>query len=110
MRLHGGGKPRRSPHHSPLTTHHSPLTTHHSPLTTHHSPLTTHDQDELLMSAAVLILAILLPILMGAAFLLGRTLQYRRSDERHELSPVSRQHIDLFQGGQLNEAVVESTK
>ena len=29
---------------------------------------------------------------------------------RDELSPVSRQHIDLFQGGQLSEAAVESAK
>ena len=29
---------------------------------------------------------------------------------RDDLSPISRQHIDLFQGGQLNETAVESTK
>ena len=29
---------------------------------------------------------------------------------RDELSPISRQHIDLFQGGQLSEAAVESAK
>jgi hypothetical protein len=34
----------------------------------------------------------------------------RRQMLRDELSPVSRQHIDLFQGGQLNEAAVESVK
>jgi hypothetical protein len=57
----------------------------------------------------VLVLALLLPILMAAAFLLGRHLQ-RRPNLRDELSPVSRQHIDLFQGGQLNEAQVELAK
>jgi hypothetical protein len=62
-----------------------------------------------MMEQAVLIMAILLPLLMGAAFLLGRHLQ-RRLHQGQELSPVSRQHIDLFQGGQLNEAVLEAAK
>src|SRR5919109_3021249 len=61
------------------------------------------------MAHAVLIMAVLLPLLMGAAFLLGRHL-HRRQMLRDELSPVSRQHIDLFQGGQLNEAAVETAK
>src|SRR5207248_2161406 len=30
--------------------------------------------------------------------------------QRDELSPISRQHIDLLQGGQLSEAALESTK
>lgn len=59
--------------------------------------------------AAVVILAVLLPMLTGAAFLLGRHLQ-RRLESMPRLSPVSRQHIDLFQGGQWNEAAVESAK
>src|ERR687893_85237 len=58
---------------------------------------------------AVLILAVLLLLLLVAAFLLGRYVS-RRQDLRDELSPVSRQHIDLFQGGQLSEAAVESAK
>ena len=61
------------------------------------------------MTSAVVILAVLLPLLMAACFLLGRHLQ-RRQAYQDELSPVSRQHIDLFQGGQLSEAAVESTK
>src|SRR5438552_9159653 len=55
------------------------------------------------------ILAVLLPLMLGAAFLLGRHMN-RRQMLHEELSPVSRQHIDLFQGGQLNEAAVESAK
>jgi hypothetical protein len=55
------------------------------------------------------ILAVLLPVLLGAAFLLGRHMN-RRHILREELSPVTRQHIDLFQGGELNEAAVESAK
>jgi hypothetical protein len=61
------------------------------------------------MAHAVIILAVLLPVLMAACFLLGRHLQ-RRQQYQEELSPVSRQHIDLFQGGQLSEAAVESAK
>jgi hypothetical protein len=61
------------------------------------------------MTSAVVILAVLLPVLGAACFLLGRHLQ-RRQQYQDELSPVTRQHIDLFQGGQLPEAAVESTK
>ena len=61
------------------------------------------------MGSAVLILAVLLSMLLAAAFLLGRHLS-RQQYLRDELSPVSRQHIDLFQGGHLSEAAVESTK
>src|SRR3989442_7466588 len=51
----------------------------------------------------------LVPALMAAAFLLGRHL-HRRQGLGNDLSPVTRQHIDLFQGGQLSEAAVESAK
>src|SRR5215469_5050479 len=56
----------------------------------------------------VTILIVLLPLLLAAALLWVR----RRQEQalRDELSPISRQHIDLFQGGQLSEAAVESTK
>ena len=40
---------------------------------------------------------------MVGAFLLGRYLQRRHYLNNEELSAVSRQHIDLFQGGQLSE-------
>src|SRR5262245_21660934 len=56
-----------------------------------------------------IVLAILLPLLLAAAFLLGRHWQ-RRQQAGVFLSPVSRQHIELFQGHQLNEAVVEAAK
>ena|SRR5688572_22584874 len=61
------------------------------------------------MGHAVLMLAVLLSMLLAAAFLLGRHLS-RRQYLREELSPVSRQHIDLFQGGQLSELAVENAK
>ncbi len=61
------------------------------------------------MAQAVIILAVLLPVLMAACFLLGRHLQ-RRQLYQEELSAVSQQHMDLFQGGQLNEMAVESAK
>jgi HEAT repeats len=52
---------------------------------------------------------LLFPVLLATAFLLGRHL-HRRSASNDELSPVSRQHIDLFQGGQLSESALESAK
>jgi hypothetical protein len=61
------------------------------------------------MLEAVLIMGLLLPMLLAAAFLLGRHFQ-RRQPFGEELSPVTRQHIDLFQGGQLSESAVESAK
>ncbi len=57
----------------------------------------------------VLTLAILLPLVIAGTFLLTRHF-YRRRSFSEELSPVSRQHIDLFQGGQLSESAVESAK
>jgi hypothetical protein len=54
-------------------------------------------------------LGVLLPLVIAGTFLLARHL-YRRPYLSEELSPVSRQHIDLFQGGQLSEAAVESAK
>jgi hypothetical protein len=61
------------------------------------------------MSYVVLMMGILMPMLMAAVFLLARHL-YRRPYASDQLSAVSRQHVDLFQGGQLNEAAVESAK
>ncbi|MHB1425793.1 MAG: HEAT repeat domain-containing protein [Gemmataceae bacterium] len=57
---------------------------------------------------AVTIFIVLLPLLLAAALLWVR----RRQEQalRDELSPISRQHIDLFQGGQLSESAIESTK
>src|SRR5215831_12476570 len=61
------------------------------------------------MSYVVLFMGILMPMLMAAVFLLARHL-YRRPYTSESLSAVSRQHIDLFQGGQLSESAVESVK
>lgn len=61
------------------------------------------------MGHAVLMLILLGVLLAVVFFLLGRHLS-RRQYLRDELSPVSRQHIDLFQGGHLSEAAVESAK
>ncbi len=58
---------------------------------------------------AVMILAVLLPVMLAVAFLLGRQF-HRRQYYGDQLSLVTRQHIDLFQGGQLNEALVEACK
>src|SRR6516225_451262 len=61
-------------------------------------------------SAGLIGMVIILVILVAAGFfLLGRYWPRRRFSP-DELSPVTRQHIDLFQGGQLNETAVESAK
>jgi HEAT repeat protein len=65
--------------------------------------------DIIVHPAVILVIAIVLIILLSAAFLLGRHLPRRRYPQ-DELSAVTRQHIDLFQGGQLNETAVESAK
>jgi hypothetical protein len=56
-----------------------------------------------------LIVAILLPMLLAAAFLLGRHLP-RRRDLADRWSAVTRQHFEIFQGGQLSERAVEAAK
>src|SRR5437016_10253920 len=56
-----------------------------------------------------LIVAILLPLLLGAAFLLGRHLP-RRRELSDQFSPVTRQHFEIFQGGPMNEAAVAAAK
>jgi len=61
------------------------------------------------MTYVMLIMGVLVPVLLAAAFLLGRHLPPRRS-YGPALSPVTRQHIDLFQGGLLSESAVESAK
>jgi hypothetical protein len=62
-----------------------------------------------MISATVVVLAITMIVLLSAAYLLGRHL-HRRQYLYEELSAVTRQHIDLFQGGQLNETALESAK
>ncbi len=59
---------------------------------------------------AVLTLAVILPMLMAATFILLVRHWRRQRLFREELSPISRQHIDIYQGVQLNESAVESAK
>src|SRR5436190_4539863 len=49
------------------------------------------------------------PVLLGAAFRLGRALP-RPTAQRSLLSPVTQQHLHLFQGGRLSESAVEAAK
>lgn len=60
------------------------------------------------MITALVVLAAFLPIAIGSAMVLGRYL--RRSAGGDALSPVARQHFELMQGGQLNEADVAAAK
>jgi hypothetical protein len=48
-------------------------------------------------------------ILLSLAFRLGRSMP-RRPVQRFLLSPVTQQHLHLFQGGRLSEAAVETAK
>src|SRR3954452_14283355 len=57
---------------------------------------------------ASLFLFVLLLVLLPAVFLLIR--RHRQRYAREELSAITRQHLDLLQGGQLSESAVESTK
>ncbi|MFO0878048.1 MAG: HEAT repeat domain-containing protein [Gemmataceae bacterium] len=57
---------------------------------------------------ALMVLVVVLLVLLPALLLLVR--RHRQQMQGDELSPISRQHIDLFQGGQLSEAAVESAK
>ena len=62
------------------------------------------------MTTIVLIsVATLLPLLLAAVFLLGRCWQ-RWHSEADELSDVSRQHFEILQSGEFNEAAVEVVK
>src|SRR5262245_15152633 len=56
----------------------------------------------------LLLVLLLLLVLIPALFLLAR--RHRQQLSHEELSPITRQHIDLFQGGQLSEVAVESAK
>jgi hypothetical protein len=58
----------------------------------------------------LLILTFLLTAMTIAFVVTAYRLFQRHYVSHDELSPVSRQHIDLFQGGQLSESAVESTK
>src|SRR4051812_3332527 len=60
------------------------------------------------MQAVLFLFVVLLLVLLPAAFLLVR--RRRRRYAREELSAITRQHLDLLQGGQLSESAVESTK
>ena len=56
-----------------------------------------------------ILLAAATPLLLLGAFLLGWFLR-RRHESLTGVSPVTYQHLELYRGGQLSEAAVESTK
>lgn len=61
------------------------------------------------MAELATLLAVLLSMGLAAAVIVGRHL-LRRARERDDLSPVTRQHIELFQGGQLDQRALDSAK
>lgn len=61
------------------------------------------------MLPLVILLAVVLPILLAGAFLLGRNWR-SRNHALSAYSPVTRQHFEIFQTGHMNEAAVEAAK
>ncbi len=61
------------------------------------------------MPALALTLALFLPALLALALIYVRRLVLRNSRQA-AISPVSRQHFELLQGGELNPKLVEATK
>src|SRR5437763_6131900 len=62
-----------------------------------------------MLLVALIVLAVMLPTLTALAFLLGRYLQQCQAGGER-ISAVTKQHFELFQGGQFNEAAVEAAK
>src|SRR3954462_3395884 len=60
------------------------------------------------MQVVLFVLLVLMLMLLPALFLLAR--RRRRKYAREELSAITRQHLELLQGGQLSETAVESAK
>jgi hypothetical protein len=61
------------------------------------------------MTYAFILVAMALPLLLAAFFLLGRCWQRWRYGTE-PLSDVTRQHLEIFQTGEFNEAAVETVK
>src|SRR5262249_30046285 len=61
------------------------------------------------MASTLLLVEPLTPLVLYAFFLLGRCWQRWRSAQE-QLSDVSRQHLEIFQTGEFNEAAVETVK
>src|SRR5262245_13278254 len=62
-----------------------------------------------ILALAMLLTGVLMPLVIGATLLLARH-WYRRRNDTEPFSPVTRQHLNLFQGGQLSETAVELAK
>lgn len=62
------------------------------------------------MPSLLILLAIVVPLLVGGAFVLGRLMRDRRRDSGWELTPVSRQHLEIYQGGSLDDEAVHLAK
>src|SRR4051794_38790121 len=62
-----------------------------------------------MVTAVLTLVATLMPLLLAAAFLLSRCLQRLRLAEE-SVTDVSRQHLEIFQTGEFDEAAVEVVK
>ena len=63
----------------------------------------------MILTVVLILAATLMPLLLAVFFLLGRFWQRRRVDDE-TLSNVSRQHLEILQSGEFNEAAVEVVK
>jgi hypothetical protein len=61
------------------------------------------------MSSSLLIIALVVPVMVGAAILVGRYLHRPRGGDA-EVTPVVQQHFELYQGGNLNEPELNAAK
>ncbi len=67
-----------------------------------------HALKMLVMTITLAFAVLSVPLLLGALFLLSRRLRRRAAADA--LSPVVRQHVEIFQDGQFDEAEVEAAK
>ncbi len=61
------------------------------------------------MMNTVVLISLFIILFLGGAILLARHLRSSSSDE-WELTPVARQHVELYHGGQINEKEIHFTK
>src|SRR4051794_10843431 len=61
------------------------------------------------LTVVLILISTLMPMLLAAFFLLGRCWQRWRSAEE-QLTDVAKQHFEIFQTGEFNEAAVEVVK
>jgi hypothetical protein len=62
------------------------------------------------VATVMIVVAALMPLVLAGVFFLIRCRQRWRPGESEAMSPVARQHFDIFQNGEFNEAALEQVK